>query len=69
MLIILIKLNDVLNVVGFESGNICIQTGQIKTLGLQNMFLCIVQVKNVEYFVDNIKRSRLPVSAASDGSE
>lgn len=69
MLIILIKRNDVLNGVGFECGNICIQTGQMKTLGLQNMFLCTVQVKNVEYFVDSINRSRLPVSAASDGSE
>lgn len=71
MLTILItrKWNDVLIGVGFESGNFCIQTGQIKTLRLQNLFLCVVQVKNVEYFVDSINRSRLPVSAASDGSE
>jgi len=69
VLIILIKWIIVLKGVGFESGNTCIQTGQIKSLGLQNMFLRSVQVKNVEYFVDNINRSRLPVSAASDGSE
>ena len=69
VLIILIKWNDVLNGVGFEFGNICLQTGQIKTLGLRNRLLCFVQVKNVEYFVDSVNRSRLPVSAASDGSE
>ena len=69
MFITLIKWNEVLNGVGFVSVNIYMQTGRMKTPSFQNMFLCIVQVKNVEYFVDSISRASLPVSAASDGSE
>lgn len=69
MLIIFIQWNDVMNGVGFESGYICLQTGQMKTPGLQSMILCIIQAKNVEYFVDSINSFRLLVSAASDGSE